>query len=331
MAKSKSKKNQKYMIYLVAAIMLFSGFFWMTRTVDPRDAGDSISENPQNVVNYNVMPAINGSAIVRVGTQVNELVAIPKRPETIRQEQIFDVLNASFDGVSQTSAELSNAYVLFRFSAYDLERAQVNLSSALASFIGDVKLYGVYDGLVGTGRIQLIADLSLEPGGAVRAIIFERKDTFQTIGLQQSLIAVGPVVPATVESLGGIYVQGETGVEVNDPSLSEEFGAINIANTPKEGAFSLSFIVSDDKDRENIHQKLTELGVSDVSFFRQGFVTLPGEIVMGDDILQPTSAQASFALLALDANVNDSVNVSVSYDKEGGVLTSVEIIEASLL
>lgn len=296
-SKTKSVKTvTKYMIILAAATMLFSSFFWMTGTVEPQGDGGSLPQNVSNLVTYNVVPVVNESRIVTVGSPVNEIVAIPKRPDSVRQENLLDMLNASFEGVSHTTVELSNSYILFRFQADDFETALSNLSSHLTSFVGEVKFYGVYDGLVGSGRIQLIADLGLNQGDAVRAIVLERQDIFQTIGLQQSRVYSGPIVPATVKYVGGVFFRGVVEPEFNDSLIVEELGAINVKQAPMDsGGFEVSFIVSNESVVEDVRARLPGYGVSNVSVFRQGFVTLPGEIAMGGDLLQPTGGEASFA------------------------------------
>jgi hypothetical protein len=182
--KKTGTETQKYMIYIVSAIMLFSGLIWMTERVEQGGPNSSILENTSNVVKYNVVPVGNGSSVVRVGTATNEIAAIPKRPEFVRAEGLTSVLNESFDGVDRLSVELSNAYILFRFQAYNASSAFASVSSELKSYVGDVRVYRVYDGLISGGSISLLADYDLNEGDFVRAIILERQDNFKAVAIQ---------------------------------------------------------------------------------------------------------------------------------------------------
>jgi hypothetical protein len=326
---TKSKPSQKFMIYFIGLIMLLSAFYWITERPPQGEASTQADDvNVSGLVKYAVAPAGNGSAVVRVERPLNEIVAVPKRLELMRAEVVSDVLNASFSGVSKTTVELSNAYILFRFQVDDVPSVIDNVSSEIRSFVGDVRVYRAYDALIGGGRIYLLAEDGLSRGDFVRAIILERQDNFQVIGLQQGLVAVGPVVPAKVTALGDFYLTGKVAEKINESVLSSNVGASDVRYSEN---LSLSFTVPSDSNLDAVLSQIGELGVAGVRVYRNGFVSLPAEIAIGDDILQPASGEYSPALLSATLKVNDSVNVSISYEKEGGRLSSVVIRDASLL
>lgn len=183
-------KSQVYMIYVVAAIMLFSAFFMgLDREVASPDAG--AGQQNLNVIQYTVSPTINGSAIIRIGRPLNELVAMPTRPELVTNENLINLLNASIDGVYQTSAELTNSYIFFKFEAENATAALGDVSAAARYELREVKIYRAYEGLISGGSIYLVADPGLSSSDMVRAILLERQDTFETVGIQSERVIVG--------------------------------------------------------------------------------------------------------------------------------------------
>jgi len=331
----KNSKGQKFMIFVVALIMLLSAFYWINERPNQQAEPESGNLNVSNVIQYTVVPTVNGSAIVRVESPLNEIVAVPKRPELVRAEVITEVLNVSFPGVSNVTVELSNAYVLFKFEVGDASQVFGNISSQIRSYVGDVKVYRAYSALIGGGRIYLLAEQGLLKGDFVRAILLERQDTYQTIGLQQNRVAVGPTVPVRVTGLSGYFISGVTEEKLNESFLSSEVGAAVVDYAPIAAGVNatgsrLSFTVPERADLESVTALLRGLGVSDVRVYRSGFVSLPQEIAIGDDVLQPASTERSPAVLAPAVRVNDSVNVTISYTKAGGAISSVDIRDASL-
>ncbi|MFH1835363.1 MAG: hypothetical protein ABH851_04140 [Methanobacteriota archaeon] len=203
------KKNQKFMIYLVSAIMLLSAFFWMTRSVEVQPPAPLLSENNSNMIQYQVVPVGNASAIMEVERPLMEVAAIPLRPEYVRAEGVLEVLNTSFEGISETMVELSNAYMLFRFLADDVPTAFDSVRQGLGSIVGEVNVYRAYECAVGGGEIYLLSPDELVPGDKVRGILLERQDNFQTIGIQTERVVTEPVVLETV-SVENITVSDDT-------------------------------------------------------------------------------------------------------------------------
>ena len=331
----KGKKNQKYMIYLVSGIMLFSGFFMATRTLDDNQSDTSdVSDDPR-LITYSLRPIGNITGLVRVGAPQSEVALVPKNPEILNIDSISAVLNQTFNGTDNPRAEISNAMILFRFGVLPDVFNSEEFIGLIRPFIGDLTMYRVYDGFVGSGKLSLLASEGLPEGGYVRAILLERQDTFETMGLMQALVAVGPRIEARVVGLSGFNFKASSPDLIEDSTLLDEFDAEDIKITPKDSSINqtdylVSFNLPEGADVADAKMKVSRLGLTGLTVSRMGFVGIPRDIMVGNDLLQASNNDSSTALLSLDARINDSLNVTVVYEKVGGVLTSLDLIDSSL-
>jgi len=232
MAKRKKKlqvkekrDSSRFMIYLMIAAMLFSGFY-MLRWTGPEKGDRSLPI----METYDVRQIGNASILTSVKDIRTEVVAEINTP--ISFETIRDIQNTSLDGLKRITLEVGNpvfyesaiegrTYLLFRFTFDELDDNRTNsVKSILNSKLG-TNNYELFEGCMGTLPINISGpgtDRVYFPCGFDTGIddyfkIFLLKKTKDglfggTIGFVEKKIEVGPVIDADVVNITNILARG---------------------------------------------------------------------------------------------------------------------------
>ena len=191
MAKKK-KKAERFLVYLIAAVMLLSALSYIgSRTIEPWEAAQPLDA----LVQYEVAPVGNTSTLVAVSSQPSDYIAIPMNPQFITRESLAYVLANNISGVVNTTLEYTNAYVFFRFRVSPTFEGENDVTSLLDSEVRGYSLYRVYGGEVSGTPVELVGTPELEEGDTVKAFLFRRADNAKMIAIQEEK----PVVEGLTE------------------------------------------------------------------------------------------------------------------------------------
>jgi len=188
MAKKKAK-GSKFMVYLIAGVMLLSAFFMGTRTNTPV-ASNTADES--RWVEYDVEIATADPIILEVGDFSGDYIAMPTSTSGINADSISLVLENNVSGVSETSFEYTNAFLFFRFRTNDFFQNESQLTSMLDRNLRRYTLFRTYKSDAMGTSAELIGSRDLVASDRVKALFFKRSDDGRFIAIQQQ-----KVVPAT--------------------------------------------------------------------------------------------------------------------------------------
>ncbi|HDH41385.1 MAG TPA: hypothetical protein ENG12_03150 [Candidatus Altiarchaeales archaeon] len=219
------KDSSRFMIYLMIAAMLFSGFY-MLRWWGPEEESRSLP----SMETYDVRQMGNASILISVRDIETEIVAEINTP--ISFETIRDIQNTSLDGLKRITLEVGNpvfyesaiegrTYLLFRFTFDELDDNRTNsVRNILNSKLG-TNNYELLRGCMGslpinisgpgTDRVYFPCGFDTEKDDYFRIFLLKKtKDgLFEgTIGFVEKKIEVGPVIDADVVNITNILAQG---------------------------------------------------------------------------------------------------------------------------
>jgi len=198
---AKTKRGKQAMVYLVAAVMLLSAFYMVTRSVPTaQPAGDAQSK----VNEYSVQVIGNTSVLVQVGEARREIIAVPADLSSVSGEVILELANYSSENITFVTVDYTNAFVFFRFTFASAEPPLDEVNSLVKSWLRGARLYRLYNGRAGNEGVELVAALDLEAGDFVHALLLARTDREGAItALAQKNVPAGPDIPGTVVWTGG--------------------------------------------------------------------------------------------------------------------------------
>jgi len=225
------KRNQKAMIYVVAGIMLLSGFYMFSRKIDA-PLRESLSED---IEEYDVERIGNKTGIIEVTEATGELVVLPKNPKYLRYESIRSLLNYSSENISNTTAESTNAYLIFKLHYTTDSPPMEEVEKLLQGELGEYKLMSGYNGLIGTSSTYLMGSLNLSKGDFVRAILLRRVEggaESGIVGIETKKVFGGSKLPAEVLSVGRFRVADNFNESVNLTPIIEGITLENLTFTP---------------------------------------------------------------------------------------------------
>lgn len=213
------KKNYKWMIYLIAFVMIFSSFFISTRIYDQQETEP---EPELELERYEVVPVGNLTALFTIEQELNEFIAIPLRSELLNAEMIRAITETPLDGVDRVTAELSSSFLLFKF--YTTNATIDDIKLLLDSEIVDYNLLKGYKGVLAGNEVYIMGSMNLEVGDYIKAILMQKMVNNVPSGLmgfQQKRLVVGPDIPASVLDAGRAIVFARFKADINIIELNE--------------------------------------------------------------------------------------------------------------
>ncbi len=225
----KKKKNfSRFMIYLMMAVMLLSGFYFIGRSPPKREEGSLPSMETYDV--RQIPEESNVTVKVITKEIMTELVAKINFP--INFETIRNIQNTSLDGLEKTTLEVGNpkfyesaiegkAYLLFRFTFDEIDdNRTTSVKNILDAELG-TNNYNLLGGCIGnlpinisgpgTDRVYFPCEFDTEVDDYFMIFLLKktRDGLFEgMIGFVRNKIKVGPVIDADVVNITNILAQG---------------------------------------------------------------------------------------------------------------------------
>jgi len=279
-----TERKQKFMVFmmfLVAATMLFSGVYYINigGRGTPGEEED-VTAKLALIEQYTLEPLGNASVLVEVTNISSDLIAIPNT-QCLYLDNIIEIRNSSIDGVGSISCEVANlvsdprysiicgSYIMFKFRIEgNYSDVTGGIRNKLEGALNEYSLRKGYLGklpanILGSGEIYVVGGEKTEKGDYVRIFIFSKEliaGGTGLLGLEERNIPKGPRFPATVVNLTGISVSGiipgefnpraiVEGLELNETEFNSKMPEFRVNGTlPKE---SLDLIDADVQEMEN--------------------------------------------------------------------------------
>ncbi len=210
-------------VYVISLLMLLSAFSYFTGQ-PPTQSTEQVDLS--GVSQVQVRSVGNVSVLAHVAAPTDEYLAIPGADglSRLNQDVLLGFVSANFSGVDDVAVELSDAYVMFRFTA----AADFNLSAFDAAVGRRLRDYRIYRGyraaitpqLPGVSEVRLIGEPGLAKGDAVSVMLLERvpeSGVSSILAFQRGRVAQGPIVEAAVVSRDAYVVTGTFA----EPSVGE--------------------------------------------------------------------------------------------------------------
>jgi len=211
----KEGNNKKLMIIIVAAIMVFSGLYYVGMANAPETQQKNSGFDNTRIVQYNVN--IVGDNVVAGIVEVRpEVVVFAGESARLSEDSITKLMNLSSASVRGSDGEISNSYVFFRFYTDSPQKALEELKPQLDRILGD---YTVYRGYIGiqpgdtsmSSQAYLLGHENITTGSLVKVLLMEKTSgeaRLGLIGFIKWVIPFGPTVEAAVNDIQGILLSG---------------------------------------------------------------------------------------------------------------------------
>jgi hypothetical protein len=212
----KGGNSKKWMILIVAAIMMFSGLWYVGIANAPNSSSNAAgSLNSSRIIQYNVN-TIGDNLVVNISEARPELVVLAGEHARLSADSVTELMNLSIAGVYGSDGEISDAFVFFRFYTVNPAKAAEELKPELDRILVDYSLYRGYIGVQpGDASMSLQAYLlgpeNISIGSLVKTLLMEKtsgETKLGFIGFIKNVLPVGPVIKATVGDIRGIYLSG---------------------------------------------------------------------------------------------------------------------------
>jgi len=210
----RAKRNRRLMIYLISAIMLFSGIYIGVNDSQPKPK-EKASDYSSRILEYKAYPIGNASSPVRIEGDASDLILMFTQPGYLDQSSVQYILEENITGVGRSTFEVSGSYSFFRFVVDDSAEAEKGVKGILRTRA--YAIYRVYGGTSAAGKVSVIG-YGLKRGDYVKALLFQRarEGVFDLIGFSQGVVPYGNIVKANLTNVTGFLFNG-----VLDSYLSE--------------------------------------------------------------------------------------------------------------
>ncbi|MBD3262420.1 MAG: hypothetical protein GF334_12280 [Candidatus Altiarchaeales archaeon] len=168
--KRRKKGFQKYVIVLVAGLMLFSGLFFGLRQPEA-PSKDQSREYP---IRFVEVQALEGLGEVTVQRRLRQVAAYVENPQALDSDDVLRILSGNYSHVTDVELESSNAYTVFIFYTPNPDQALETLGKQLILPEGK-RLYQLYVGETSFGQ-AIIYGMNLSEEDNVNALLYQRKD-----------------------------------------------------------------------------------------------------------------------------------------------------------
>lgn len=181
--KRKDKRMQKYVILLVAGLMLFSGLFLGLR----RPQTPTQTQAEDYPIRFVDVQALQGTSEVLIEGQLNQVAAYVENPQ-LNADDVTRILQGNYSLVSDVELESSPAYTVFIFYTQTPDKTLESLEGELI-LSGGKKLYQLYLGQTKVGP-AVIYGVGLTENDTVDALLYRKKE-----GQEYSLVGFAVTEP----------------------------------------------------------------------------------------------------------------------------------------
>ena len=158
----RKKRNQRYMIYLVSGIMIFSGLYIGLNNTNTAPAAPR-TDYSSRIRQYQVYPIGNRSVPVRIDNESTDLILMFKQAGTLSADTVESILSEDTGGVNSSTFEVSGAFNFFRFHSTPFVVKPVNTASSAVLMPGEAMMARRIFSLVFSLVLFVVAPLPIGP------------------------------------------------------------------------------------------------------------------------------------------------------------------------
>jgi len=313
----KEKKSQKFMIYLVAIVMILSGAFIFERTSNPRGEPKKIQFEE-----YKVVDVGNGTILMTIERDTGSIIAMPLPNSVITTESLSDVLNSKIENVSEITYEVTDSFHLLRFKTTG--EAINEIRNILDRTLIDYLLLKEYIGIIpnistGFTSIYVIGNLELKKNDYVSVILMQKivnEMPSDYMGFVESKILTGPIINATVKTIKGFYLNGVVSDNLDIDAIKNKIGNNTevIHSQPKisvEESINLSEFNFSTRTENNKTEIIVDRSIKDIERVLAD-KNISSELEQGRiSIIMPLNVSVDYVIEILDQNNITNITTNI--------------------